>query len=389
MTVVRALLLACSLFAVLVAGAQSATTAPALVVDDDGRATPRNCNAEGLAFSSIQPAVDFANPNTTIKVCPGTYAEQVVVTKDQIRLQSTRLHEAVIKAPAVMAEPGDIVTITDGARNVQLSKFTVAGPLPDAMFCSTEIRTGIKVEGGASATISDNHVTEIRSESESLRGCQNGIAIAVGREFTGQIGKAKLVRNTIDLYQKGGVFVDGPGSSANIRTNTITGNGPDPVIAQNGIQISRDAIGKVVNNEVFDNAYTGPDFGGTGILLFRPNSDSFLRGNTASRSDDNIGVYETLSVLIESNSVSSSVKFDGIFVWEDSLNNRFDSNTALGNFEHDCHDESTGSGTSGTANTWVDNVGVTSFPAGLCEPVGQDAQVGARTPRTVHAQLAR
>jgi hypothetical protein len=385
----RVLLLACSLFAILVAGAQSATDATTLVVDDDGRATPKNCNADGFAFSTIQAAVDFANPNTKIRVCPGTYAEQVVVTKDQIKLQSTRPLEAVIKAPEVMAEPGDIVTITGGARNVSLSKFTVAGPLPDAMFCSTEIRTGVKVEGGASATISDNHITEIRSASESLRGCQNGIAIAVGRDFTDQVGKAKLLRNTIDLYQKGGVFVDGPGSSANVNSNTITGNGPDPVIAQNGIQISRQAVGKVQKNDVFDNAYTGPDAGGTGILMFRPNSDSFVRANTASRNDDNIGVYETLSVVFEDNEVTASVKYDGIFVWEDSLNNRFASNTALGNFGFDCDDVSAGSGTAGTANTWVGNTGVTSNPAGICTPTEGGSDAGVHAKRTALAQIAR
>ena len=34
----------------------------------------------------------------------------------------------------------------------------------------------------------------------------------------------------------------------------------------------------------------------------------------------------------------------------------------------DCVDQTTGTGTARTANTWTDNVGVTSLPPGLCQP---------------------
>ena len=37
-------------------------------------------------FTSIQAAVDAANPGETILVCPGTYNEWVVITKDDLRL---------------------------------------------------------------------------------------------------------------------------------------------------------------------------------------------------------------------------------------------------------------------------------------------------------------
>ena len=59
---------------------------------------------------------------------------------------------------------------------------------------------------------------------------------------------------------------------------------------------------------------------------------------------------------------------DGIRADRDSMLNLVESNTFLGNHRHDCHDESIGSGTGGTANTWSDNVGRKDMPDGICAP---------------------
>ena len=46
--------------------------------------------------------------------------------------------------------------------------------------------------------------------------------------------------------------------------------------------------------------------------------------------------------------------------------NRISRNVALGNKEHDCHDDSVGPGTAGTANLWRANRGQTENRPGLC-----------------------
>ena len=48
-------------------------------------------------------------------------------------------------------------------------------------------------------------------------------------------------------------------------------------------------------------------------------------------------------------------------------NNVFKGNKSFGNTEHDCHDDSTGTGTGGTANTWKDNKGATENKPDLCK----------------------
>src|SRR5687768_8350365 len=50
------------------------------VVDDDGMGDASNCDSAVAAFSTIQAAVTAATPGDTIKVCPGTYTEDVTIT---------------------------------------------------------------------------------------------------------------------------------------------------------------------------------------------------------------------------------------------------------------------------------------------------------------------
>ena len=352
---------------VLACAGALAVTAPAFAatirVDDD------RAQCSNAAFTSIQAAVTAAAPGTRIEVCPGTYQEQVTVPagKNNLDIYSRNSRAAVIKAPPVMAEPGDIVRI-NGARNVLLRDFVITGPLPDTLFCSLAVRSGVRVDGGGTAGLVRNHITEIRAANAALRGCQNGIAVVIGRQSEGQTGQAALIGNRIDSYQKGGVLVDGAGSRAAIEGNVIQGEGPTPTIAQNGVQISRGAVVHASRNTVSDNTYSlAPASGSAGFLLFAAGAGTVVERNLVQRNDDNISVSATSGVEISRNQVLDSTFFDGIFLDADSTDNRIERNTARGNAEHDCHDSSAGGGTAGTANRWDRNTGATENRPGLCD----------------------
>ncbi len=51
-----------------------------------------------------------------------------------------------------------------------------------------------------------------------------------------------------------------------------------------------------------------------------------------------------------------------------SSGNTFDCNGARSNGGADCRDDSMGSGTAGTANTWTFNRGIDASPPGICTP---------------------
>jgi hypothetical protein len=368
-------LLLCLLVAL---AAMFATTGQAFgatrIVDDDGMASPpTSCGAPTPTFNMVEQAVEASNPGDTVNVCPGTYPEQVSAELDEngLTLRSLVFRAAVIKAPPVMTEPGDVVTI-DGAQNVTLRDFTVAGPLPDALFCALpQMRTGVKVIGGGSAIVRGNRITEMRSASPALRGCQNGFALAVGRQFEGQTGRVTAFGNLIDLYQKGGVFIDNAGSGGELWDNLIQGESPHPITAQNGIQISRGAVVDFRSNRVQDNTYAlAPATGGTGVLLFQAGAGTRISNNWLVRNDWNINASLTTGVLIRRNVGLDATEFDGISMASTTSNNRIEENFLRGNQRFDCRDASVGPNNPPAlvANFWIDNDGITQNREGLCQP---------------------
>ena len=333
-----------------------------LLIVDDGSDCP---NAE---YPTIQAAVNAADPEDRIKVCPGVYQEQVTIPagKDGLTLFSEGFLQAVIKAPPVMADPGDIVHV-DGAQDVTLRHFTITGPLPDHLFCSLFTRTGVRIDGGGSATLTDNHITEIRSTNPALRGCQNGIAVLVGRAFEGQTGRAELAHNLIDRYQKGAVVIDNAGSYGSVHHNEIVGVGPQPAIAPNGVQVSRGAGADVDHNEISGNSFSLGSAAGTGVIVFQAGAGLVRVGyNDVHQNDDGISLYSTDDTLVEHNRSHEQLLFDGLYADPDSQGNTFAYNRAEQNAEHDCHDDSVGPGTAGTANFWIKNYGLTENRPGLC-----------------------
>ncbi|HEY0069728.1 MAG TPA: right-handed parallel beta-helix repeat-containing protein [Chloroflexia bacterium] len=348
-------------------GGTAAAAKSRVLVVDDNKVECRNAD-----YTSIQAAVTAASPGDTIKVCPGTYVEQVNIPagKNGLTLRSERKDEAIIKAPPAMAGQKAIVNVA-GATGITISSFTISGPGGGP--CDS-LRYGVRVDGGGSADILDNHITSIRDTPFS--GCQNGIGVLLGRASEGQVGRGSVQRNTIDDYQKGGVVVSGPGSSGDVGYNTVVGVGPSATIAQNGVQVSGDATGSVHHNTISGNVYSPQTFASAGVLLFDPGAVE-VSHNDLSQNDESIYVNDTDGAVVSHNTITGSTfdgiglvgatnctisfndssfsGFDGIYVASDSEDNQIDHNRLSNNTEHDAHDDSVGPGTGGTANLWEHN----------------------------------
>jgi hypothetical protein len=392
-----------AMFAIqLVFGAGQALAAT-LVVDDNYPVPQSDC--PNATSNSIQLAVLTAAPGDTVLVCPGTYQEQVrVPAKTNVTIRSKVPLAAIIKAPPVMTPLIDgsssIVEITAASANVSLLQFVITGP-GAAVGCGSGLTYGVYVNGGSSANIVGNHITAIRHPYETytdpatnvvtteLSGCQSGVAVRVGRNASAQVGRANILNNLIDDYQKGGVVIDGPGSYGLVRGNQIIGFGPSKTIAQNGIQVSRKAVATVDQNIVRRNQYApsialGPDaalVSSEGILLYGASTPgSVISNNRVTNNDDNIagtvdlaqpnGDFPTATptafVRIVNNVALNAVKYDGIYMELDTFHNWIEGNFARYNKMYDCEDQSHGDGTSGTANFWIHNDGVTQYPPGIC-----------------------
>jgi parallel beta-helix repeat protein len=364
-----------------------------LIVDND------LLNCPNADYTRIQDAVDAAQPGAKIKVCPGTYVEQVVVPtgKDGLTLFSEGAWQAVIKAPPVMTEPKAIVLIS-GAQNVTLTHFTIRGPGGGP--CDS-LRWGVRVDNGGSALITHNRITDIRDTP--LSGCQNGVGVLVGRDADDTVGFATVVHNLIERYQKGGIVIDGVGggvccpddapdftddapdfpdfadftamaaqaatptvSTAEVAYNIVVGIGPSVVIAQNGIQVSRQANADVHHNRVSHNNYALPVTVSEGILLFEAGAATNVHHNYLFLNDDGVGLFGTADTDIAYNRAEQN-DFDGIYAASDTAGNLITHNKAQDNAEHDCHDDTPAFP---SLNEWIKNLGETENKPGLCKSTG-------------------
>jgi len=121
---------------------------------------------------------------------------------------------------------------------------------------------------GASGSITNLNVLNInQNHGAILSGCQEGNAIEA-RNFGSSPTTISVVidGNTIAGYQKTGIVVNGD-ADGSVTNNTVTGDGPQPFIAQNGIQIGFGATARVKFNTVTGNAYTGSTGDASGGVL--------------------------------------------------------------------------------------------------------------------------
>lgn len=333
--------------AVLAALAASTIAAPIALAGSTTR-TVGTC--PHATYSTIQLAVTASAAGDKIMVCAGTYPEQVLIPagKNGLTLQSITKLAAVIQAPAAMASPKAIVEVTT-SQNVTIQDFTITGP---GVGGCDSIEYGVRIDGGASATITGNHITHIRDNP--LGGCQNGNAVQIGRAAELTTGSANVKNNQIDDYQKTGIIVSNTGSSANIENNTITGVGSTALIAQNGIQVSGGANASVKGNKVSGNVYTGTENAvSTGILLFAPGAVT-IENNKVSANDVNIFDFQSTTAVSIKNNETSGGTFDGIDIVSSS-GATVESNKSHNNVFDGIYLQDTGSGNTIKSNTLASN----------------------------------
>lgn len=256
-------------------------------------------------YNSVQAAVTAANPGDTIHVCTGTYAESVVVTKNLTLIGDAG---ATLSTPPAaipyselppqfttdnLANPQANVVVWGTGVRVSISNLTITGPFT-TNGCADDIYGILVIDGGA-ITVTNDQVQNIESNNSGYLGCQYGIGIQIGREYwpvagyTGNYvtenfkGTATITNSRVIGYQKNGITIDSMGSQATVSASTITGAGQVNYIAQNGIQVSRGATGKLNNNTISGNQYTGTGFSyATGVLLFGGCGDPLVIGEIIS-----------------------------------------------------------------------------------------------------------
>ncbi len=235
-------------------------------------------------YTTIQSAVSASNKGDTVDVCPGTYPEQVFITKAMTLAGIPVVLNGTTYVPVVAAPAGGIVqngTRLNGsgvaaqilvqptvAGNVTVKNLTVDGTGNNITGCVPYTFVGIYYQN-AGGTISGN-TTQYQMQDPADLGCQNGLGIFVESNALGT-GKVTITGNTVDNFQKNGITLHLGAATGTISKNAVTGIGPTTAIAQNGIEVAYGATATILGNSVSQIAYTGLYYPATlssGILLY-------------------------------------------------------------------------------------------------------------------------
>jgi nitrous oxidase accessory protein NosD len=290
---------------------QNSNASANILVDDDKVQCPT------AQFSKIQDAVNAATSGDVIRVCAGTYPEQVTISTPL----TLRADNGVIVIPSGMtqnstgASGGDSIAgvfVVRGVQGVDISGFIVDGSNNGLTGCSPSL-IGIDYEN-SSGHIRHNAVRHM-SLGPADAGCQSGDGIDVdtGSGFASDV---TISDNSIWDYQKNGITGNDQGTQLSVDGNVVSGIGPTPNIAQNGVQIGFGAAGNITNNTVSDNVYSvcssaaSCPTNATGILVFQSNGVA-VRNNSLATNQIGVFIGGNNSV-VASNTVSNSVALIGV-----------------------------------------------------------------------------
>ena len=303
------------------------TAAPAqaviILVDDDEAQCP------SALFNTIQAAIDVANPGDIVRVCPGIYDEQVLIDGSKASPLTLRGDNGAIIKPSPMianaasltslAPMGSVILIKD-TTGINIQTITVDAGDNGFTDCGTNV-VGILVQNADAKVL--NAAVRNAKLGAGLEGCQTGLGIFA--QSSGDTSDVTVEGTSVHDYQKNGITANEPGTFLTAKTNRVTGWGPTPHIAQNGIQIGWGASGLIDSNTVANHVWTGCvsaedcPWVSTNILIFDPDplalAPKVLR-NAVTRSQVNIYI-EADDSTINTNNVTDTDVWDGIYVFGD------------------------------------------------------------------------
>ena len=368
---------------------------------------------------TIQAAVDVAAAGSTIYVCAGFYNEHVTINKPLTLLGAQFGQDARTGRTDAAAE-----TIVDAA----LGPFVYAegastGTVDGFTLRNSDVGAILGVNNAARAYTFQNNIITGNAVGMNIHTVGPDVTLIRQNRFVANI----KVRDPAPNPNSGtGVFVtSGHVVGMTVEDNLFQGNvGPNAadvntpgdgtpssgITVRNNVSID-DATFIVMDNttgtEVSDNAITHTDpagSSGSAILLWAANPGAVITGNTIdgglglgigdldftvptgnptitdntiSNRTDGVRLSQP-GATISGNTITNSSHV-GLWMQAGATGGNVTGNSVAATAGVDCQDDSTGDGTSGTANDWTANTGVTSSPAGLCSPPPPDTTTTTTT----------
>jgi hypothetical protein len=312
-------------------------------------------------FHTIQSAITAAGRGDTILVCDGTYTEILAIVgpaKDRLKVKAVHRGKAVVRVPAGAGNTNffpNLVRINN-ADNVLFSGFTLAarGAAPCA-----PVAAMIQILGSSTVTtVAHNRLIVASGSSDYNDPCGYGAGI------TNDMYAATALIDDNEIVDFGLSGIVAGGSNPRVTNNVLRFAHADMGfgVAYDGIEV-RSAANVIVRGnhiESLATAGTSTPMLTSGIRV-ADSTAAIVSRNTVRYAYNGIMAGSWVGGRIRANTVRHSIKH-GIWLGG-SKSVDILSNSALGSGTYDCIQI----GTAGP-NTWTDNIGKTSKPAGLCSP---------------------
>jgi parallel beta-helix repeat protein len=299
----------------------------AIVVDQNTAIGSPSCTGATTNYNTIQAAVSAAASGATINVCPGNYAEQVVITTPLtlkgVTDTTDNLGAAVVVVPSTYTS-GSLTQIDIKATGVTLTNIGVDGTntLSSCDFGPT--LTGILFDAGSSGTLKQVALRNHNISNGSGGYCNSGTPVASNsassvtitdssvRNFDGTgISLTASSSVSVKTTTVSPVYVPSPLTS--IIPNCIYANAPTAVVSSNttgncsaGVYMTTTVSGTVSNNTIVG---IGTFESGYGFICFPNCIGITVSGNQISNTA--IGATmktsgETGSIVFNNNTINGT-----------------------------------------------------------------------------------
>jgi parallel beta-helix repeat protein len=374
------------LLANLVAAAGIAAAAPPSTV----YVSSTNCSASGPGtkahpYCTIQQGVNAANNGDTVMVLKGTYNAPVNVDKS-----------ITLEGAGATVNTGGVDGMTLNANDITVENFKFAGNSAGPGVSTFASFSGYRIlnntftnnvfglylnSSGMTQTVVKANTFNNNNQTGAANG--NGIYSDQGlqdskidaNKFTNQMNAAILVVPGNQTVINGGIDVvnnsirNGSGAGVTLAAVTDSGVSNNDIrnLGGNGVMLVEGGSGNTINNNYLSNNFRGIRLGhsgyGPGVLTNTTVSGNFIRNSADS------GIYVAPDSLTNStikNTTSNNNQADGVLVDMGNNGNTIEDNSMHHNSVFDAQDNTTGTSTAGTDNSWIDNSCKTSQPTGLC-----------------------
>lgn len=324
-------------------------------------------------ITTIQAAVDEAQPGDTVFVPPGTYRENVRVTKDNITIRGSQAAE--LDGTGLAGSTG--IRVAPIAPATHISGFVLIG-----LTIQNYTRNGVFLSRVDNFQISHSNYIDndaygifpVRSSNGLIDSNQvsgsNDTGLYVGQSNDIVLEKNHLTDSTI------GINVENC-SHVVVRENTVTGNSVGIVIhILPGLSVTDTSDVSVTRNRLFANNRLNPVTNPNDLLSLLPSGFGFVNiGGDRVEARDNIVTHNKTGGLVVTQLPAEVAALDPrINPFPDDnkiaenvvLQNGYDPDPKLGVFHLPSADLLWDF--AGTGNCWTDNIFKTSFPSlPVCE----------------------